>query len=203
MLLVKRRSPVITGESASPRCFKSLKDKTRPCRAYNFNNKKAWMDSELMQLILRRLNRRFVAEKRSILNFMCNAPCHPPHLVGMFSNIKVSLLPKNTTSRLQTFDAGIIKNFKVCYRRFLLRHVLARINESTTATDVMKSIDLLLAIKWAVEGWNCVKQETIQNCFGLCGFLVQTLQQHNDGDDPFNELNDLVHEVELTCTAKE
>ena len=186
MLLVKRRSPVITGESALPRCFKSLKDKNRPCRAHYFNNKKAWMDSELMQSILRRLNRRFVAEKRNILLFMYNAPCHPPDLVGMFSNIKVSLLPKNTTSRLQTFDAGIIKNFKVCYRRFLLRHVLARINESTTATDVMKSIDLLLAIKWAVEAWNCVKQETIQNSFGLCGFSVLTLQKHDDDDDLFN-----------------
>ena len=67
----------------------------------------------------------------------------------------------------------------------------------------MTSIDLLLAMKWAVEAWNCVKQETIQNCFGLCGFSVQTLQQHDDDDDPFNELNDLVHEVEPTCTAEE
>ena len=65
----------------------------------------------------------------------------------------------------------------------------------------MKSIDLLLAIKWTLEAWNCVKQETIQNCFGLCGFTVQTLQEQDDEDAPFIELNDLVHEVEQTCTA--
>ena len=67
----------------------------------------------------------------------------------------------------------------------------------------MKSIDLLLAIKWTLEAWNCVKQETIQNCFGLCSFTVQTLQEQDDEDDPFIELNDLVHEVEPTCTANE
>ena len=67
----------------------------------------------------------------------------------------------------------------------------------------MKSIDLLLAIKWDVEAWNCVKQETIQKCFCLCGLSVQTLQQHDDDFDPFLELNDLVHEVEPTCIAEE
>ena len=109
MLLVKRRSPVITGESASPRCFKNLKDKTRPYRAYYFKNKKAWIDSELMQSILRRLNKRFVAEKGNIVLFMDNASCHPADFEGMFSYIKVSFLPKNITSCLQPHDAGIIR----------------------------------------------------------------------------------------------
>ena len=67
------------------------------------------MDSELMQSILRWLNKRFVAEKRNIVLFMDNASCHPPDFEGMFSDIKVSFLPKNITSCLQPYDAGILR----------------------------------------------------------------------------------------------
>ena len=55
-----------------------------------------------------------------------NAPCHPPDLKGKFSNINVCFLPKNTTSRLQPLDAGIIQNFKVKYRKLLLKFVISR-----------------------------------------------------------------------------
>ena len=199
----EKEEPIIVGKSASPRCFKSLKDKTRPYRAFYYHNNKAWMTSELMQAILQGLNRRFVAKKRKILLFMDNAPCHPVDLDGMFSNIKVVFLPKNTTSRLQPLDAGIIKNFKVFYRRFLLRHVVARIDGSNTATDIVKSVDVLLAIKWAVEAWKLVTIETIQNCFALCGFSAQSVHQEQEDDDPFNELNDLVHDIDPECSAEE
>ena len=46
--------------------------------------------------------------ERNILLFMNNAPFHPENIVVLYSNMKVVFLPKNTTSRLQALDAGII-----------------------------------------------------------------------------------------------
>ena len=62
-------------------------------------------------------------ENQNVLLFLDKAPMHPENLVGKYSNIKIVFLP-NTTLRLQPLDAGIIKNFKVKYRKKLLRHVL-------------------------------------------------------------------------------
>ena len=51
---------------------------------------------------------------------MDNATCHPEDMGDKLSHIKVVFLSKNTTSRLQPLDAGIIKNFKCHYQNFLL-----------------------------------------------------------------------------------
>lgn len=66
--------------------------------------------------ILTKLDNRMKSEGRNILIFLDNAPCHPPALKGMFSNIRVEFLPKNTTLQTQPLDAGIIKTWKVYYR---------------------------------------------------------------------------------------
>ena len=56
--------------------------------------------------------------------FLDNAGCHLSDVKDLYSNIKMMFLPPDTTSRLQPLDAGIIKNFKVCYRKLLLKVVV-------------------------------------------------------------------------------
>ena len=80
-------------------------------------------------------------------------------------------LPKNTTSRLQPLDAGIIQNFKVKYRRGLVKYVLAGINEYSSATQIIKDVNILMAIWWAQEAWYEVTGMTIKNCFDKCGII--------------------------------
>ena len=111
-----KESPVLIGKSKKPRCFSKLQDASHPCGANYFSNDKAWMRTEIMTDILTKLNTRMKREGRNILMFHDNAPCHPLTLKGMFSNIRVEFLPKNTTSRTQPLDAGIIKTWKVYYR---------------------------------------------------------------------------------------
>lgn len=42
--------------------FKELQDKTQRCGSYDYANKKIWMDSELMEEILRTLNKKRLAD---------------------------------------------------------------------------------------------------------------------------------------------
>ena len=91
-----------------------------------------------------------------------NAPSHPESFIDCFSHVKIVFLPKNTTSKLQPLDAGIIKNFKVFYRKQLLQHVLARIKPGSKASDVITSVDLLKSVGWVMGAWRKVKKERLK-----------------------------------------
>lgn len=91
-----------------------------------FSQKKAWMTGEILDAVLVKLNQH---TGRSVLLLMDNAGCHPPELLKKkYSNIKITFLPANTTSKLQPLDLGIIKNFKVYYRKLHLGYIVAKIH---------------------------------------------------------------------------
>ena len=94
------------------------------------------MTSEVMEAILTRFNRNLVFKDRKVILFLDKATCHPESLIGQFSHIKIIFLPRNETSRLQPLNAGIIQNFKVKHRKRLVKYVLARIQEDTSATQI-------------------------------------------------------------------
>ena len=68
-------------------------------------------------------------------------------MIGQFSQIKILSLPKNITSRLQPLDAGIIQNFKVKFRKKLVTYELTRIKEDASATQIVKGVDIIVAIQ--------------------------------------------------------
>ena len=125
------------------------------------------------------------------LLFMDNAGCHPDNLLGMLSNIKICFLPPNTTSALQPLDLGIIKNFKLHYRQFFLRYVISKMDECDTASDIVKSVNLLVAIRWIALTWSEVTPDTIVKCFRKAGVLDAELDVvcRND-EDPFLEIDE-------------
>ena len=82
--------------------------------------------SDIMQAVLTRFNRK--PEQRKVVLILDNATCHPKSIIDSFLQIKIIFLPKNTTSTLQPLDAGIIQNFKLRYRKILVKYALARIN---------------------------------------------------------------------------
>ena len=109
------------------------------------------MQVEIREKILETLNRQMLKEKRNVILFLDNATVHPPSLIDKFSNIKIVFLPKNTTSRLQPLDAGIIQSFKSKYQTKLMRYVIARVKEDLLASEITKQIDVLRAIKWVAK----------------------------------------------------
>ena len=73
------------------------------------------MTTEVFQAVLSQFNRKLVFENRKVILFLDNDTCHPKPLIDLFSNIKIAFLPKNTTSRLQSLDAEIMRSFKIKY----------------------------------------------------------------------------------------
>ena len=148
-----------------------------------------------MHKLLSKLNTRLRKESCFIILFMDNAGCHPEDVAGKYSNVKVVFLPPNTTSVLQPLDLGIIKNFKVYYRKLLLCHILSKIEECNTASEVVQSVTILNAVRWVAQAWEKVTPETIKKCFRKAGILnrefqiVARVSESDDDEDPFVELD--------------
>ena len=181
----KKERPIVIWKSENPRCLKRFDKAQLPVDYYS--QKKAWMNGEIMESVLTKLNHRLSSSSRCILLLMDNAGCHPEDLKTKFSNIKVCFLPANTTSKLQPLDLGIIQNFKVHYRNFFLRYVLAKIDECDSASDVSKSVNVLVAIRWVAMAWSLVKEETVRKCFRNAGILDSDMAVVvRDEEDPFS-----------------
>ena len=162
--------PIIIGKSANPLCFRGIQDRMLlPCQY--FNQPKAWLNSDILMEILSKLIRRLSREHRSIIPYMDNAPCHPEDLDEKFEKIKIVFLPKNTTSRLQPLDLGIIQAFKLEYYKRLLTHVVSKLDQCNSASDVCKSVDLLQATRWTSMAWNDVLESTVVKCIIKAGIF--------------------------------
>ena len=75
--------------------------------------------------------------------------------------------------------------------KILVKYVLARIGENISATEIVKSLDVLQAIRWVQESWRDVSSTTIKNCFEKCGFVKmdeELMEEDEENDEEFEEL---------------
>ena len=145
----EKESAIIIWKSINPRCFKGIDRQKLPVQYYS--QSKGWMTGGILDEVLSKLNRKLRLKGRSIVLLMDNAGCHPEEMKDKYSNIKVIFLPPNATSKLQPLDLGIIQNFKVHYRKLFLRFVISKIDECETASEVIKSVNVLQAIRWVAQ----------------------------------------------------
>lgn len=199
-----KEDPIIIGKSAKPRCFKNMKDIKRPYGCWYYSNPKAWMKTEIMQEVLTRLNEKLKRKKQNILLLMDNASCHPHSIADTFSNITIKFLPKNTTSKTQPLDAGIIANWKVKYKKRLLRYVCSKVDKVNNASEIVKSINVSMAIEWGKQAWNEVSPDTIVKCFKKTKLYPQELEEEDDpfeGEDELPALQELLDKIGYSCDA--
>ena len=201
----EKMDPIVIGNAKKPRCFRNMSNIQRPYGCYYYSNQKAWMKTEIMEDILKGWNERLKKRKQTILLFLDNAPCHPQGLVGQFSNITIKFLSKNTTSKTQPLDAGIIANWKIKYKR-LLRYVCSKVDTERSASDIVKSINVGMAIQWGKEAWNEVSPETIVKCFKKAKLYPQEAVDEDDpfeGEDELPALQKLIDKcrVDSSCDA--
>ena len=110
-------NPLIIGKFTNPRCFKNINIHNLPM-VYR-NNPKAWMLITLFQEWLKDFDYQ-IAQKHGgqrVLLLLDNCTSHK--LQGLvLPHVEVYFLPPNTTSKIQSMDAGIIMSFKKHYRYY-------------------------------------------------------------------------------------
>ena len=85
---VIRKWPIVIGKSKSLRCFKAIKDRSQlPCSYVS--QAKSWMDFNILDEVLSKLNRKLARKQRNVILFLDNAPCHPPDMKVFSSKLYV------------------------------------------------------------------------------------------------------------------
>ncbi|XP_043475654.1 tigger transposable element-derived protein 6-like [Leptopilina heterotoma] len=155
----KKLPLLLIGKSKKPRCFKGVN--TLPVEYQS--NRKAWMTRQIFTEWLQKVDKKMKNEKTKILLFVDNCTAHTN--LPEFNNVKLVLLPANTTSQLQPLDQGIIHAFKRHYRTQVVKHALKCIEENSN-----QDINVLHAMRFARKAWFAITDVTIKNCFKKAGF---------------------------------
>ena len=113
------------GKSANPRCFKKIKT-----LAVDYgSNKKAWMTGSVFEKGIRKLDRKYLLQGRSIVMTIDNCLALPQ--IKDLRAIRLEFLPPNTTNHTQPCDQGIINVFKHRYRAKVMRKYLQYIESES------------------------------------------------------------------------
>lgn len=164
--------------------------KTKNSRYINKNrvnyqvNTKSLMTSTIFEKEIRKWDSELLKKQKKILLLVDNCPAHPR--LDNLTNIKLILLPVNSTIVLKPMDLGIIRNFKWNYRKLLLKKIIIDL-------DMQHNITLLDAMDLLEKAWQKISCNTISNCFQhlkLSDNLIkiETVDDEEEEDIPLTEL---------------
>ncbi|RHY67257.1 hypothetical protein DYB30_009065 [Aphanomyces astaci] len=162
--------PLFIGSAVQPRCFGG-----RSAADLGFDytsSKKAWMNGDIFDTYLRKLDSRMEAASRNILLLVDNASPHKAKEDTLLTNVSLKMLPPNTTAYLQPQDAGIIASFKAKVKQRQLQNALEQIDSVMAGRqDRLYEVPLVEAMAWAKDAWHAVSSTTIANCWSRTGIL--------------------------------
>jgi hypothetical protein len=95
------------------------------------------------------------------------------------SNVKLVFLPPNTIVGTQLLDSGIIRNFKVKYRKMFFEFLLSH-EDVITLADVIKKVNVGDVVNWVSQSWDQVVASTIKNCFRKVGLNEDATELEQD-----------------------
>ncbi|RIB30890.1 DDE superfamily endonuclease-domain-containing protein [Gigaspora rosea] len=106
----------------TPRPLRNLNYTNLPI--YYYWNKKSWMQVNIFNDLLLKLNYQIKLNDQKIILLVDNAPVHIilDETKPKLDCLRVEFLPPNTTSILQPCDAGIIYSFKCHYKRLFVQN---------------------------------------------------------------------------------
>nr|CCA25915.1 jerky putative [Albugo laibachii Nc14] len=91
------------------------------------NAAKCWMNTEHFTNWIVRFNKRMKCEGRRVLLLLDNVSSHRVTLPLV--NVTVQMMPPNTTSFLQSQDAGIIQSYKSKLEQLKTRYIVSKFDE--------------------------------------------------------------------------
>ena len=158
----------IIGKAKRPHSFPKKRSDLQRFNSYITYkaNKKGWQTSELFLEFLKQFNNKVRMHNRHVLMFLDNCPSHP---IVELSNTKLVFLPKNTTSKTQPLDQGIIKTLKTHYHKRVRNDARIAIKDVSDINDFAKKINIFDAILNTKLAWDAVSPDTIIKCFARCG----------------------------------
>ncbi|GFT09684.1 tigger transposable element-derived protein 4 [Nephila pilipes] len=178
----QKLKPLVIRRSKTPRCFKGAKS----LEVYYDFNKKSWRTSEICENWIQKLDKHMVKKCRKIAFLLDNSPAYPKEINPKLKNITDFYLPSNTTSKLQPMDQGVIKHFKVHYRKRILRKIITALENN----QFMPNINLRESISEISKAWSYeVTDRTIHNSFAKATFFVCSESERTEDEDdiPYEE----------------
>ena len=179
--------PLVIGKSKNPNCFFTREPRLDGRRVHRMkrtklplpveytHQKKAWMNIQIFNDWLIQVNDKMKRRRRKILILADNFTAHrkPPPM----SNVRLQMLPENTTSICQPMDAGIIAALKKMFRYRAAEHKITMLDSGLKTT-----ITLYRALIMLKHSWDLISPKTILNCFSKAFNL--------DPDSSIDEYND-------------
>ena len=182
--------PLVIGKSANPRCFKNIMNLPASYEA----NSKAWMTSTIFEKWLRKLDFQMRNSARKIGMVLNNCTAHPN--INGLNNIKLVLLPPNSTAKTQPLDSSVTCCLKAHYSKSLAKLCLLAFEEKKDFT-----VNVLEAMKLLRQAWNSVSVVTIQNCFKKVNFI--RLEAENEGVEEDDDVEEVDVESNVNRDAEE
>ncbi|CAE1323703.1 unnamed protein product [Acanthosepion pharaonis] len=123
---------------------------------------KDWFFKIFDPSVRRHLRSRNLPEKAALPLDNCIAHSTASTLRTPDRQIFVKYLPKNTISKIQPCDVGIIKSFKALYKKELMMEMLDLLG---TITDYLKEVTLNDSFYLTAKAWEAVSEATMSNCW--------------------------------------
>ena len=156
----------IIGSARRPRCFqKTIGEHLR----FDYShNKKAWMTMALFFESLERFDAYISKTAGCTVHLLDNSGHGTKDNLPALASVRVEFLPPNTTSKLQSLDAGTICSLKRRYRSAHYNRALDSLEEGTR--DIY-NISQLTAMRYLNRIWKDLPCSIIANCWRSTGIL--------------------------------
>lgn len=149
---------LVIGQMKDPKALYNVETLPLPYEA----NDSAMMTSSIFESWVRQLDGQYQSQSRNIVVLVDTCSAHPN--LENLSNVQLTFLPTDTTSKFQPVEQGIIQNLKTLYRRFVLEKLIECSEKGQEyEVTVLEAMELLEA------AWNQIKPELIVNSFKQVG----------------------------------